>query len=74
MKDQLIALGWVMYYECVTPCAKQYYNNAAFPGYEIRIRTRKNTFLVVSENNIIGGPFYAYQLEEKLKKFNIYES
>jgi len=71
MKAQLIALGWIMYYECITPCAKQYFNNTAFPGYEVRVRTRKNTFSIVSENIIIGGPFYPYQLEEKLKKFNI---
>lgn len=74
MKEQLIALGWLMYYECITPCAKQYYSNAAYPGYEIRVRTRKKTFSIVLNNVIVGGPFYSYQLEEKLKKFNIYES
>lgn len=74
MKQQLIALGWNMYYECITPCAKQYYDNKQFPGYEIRVRTRKNTFIIVLNNVIIAGPFYAYQLEEKLKQFNIYES
>lgn len=74
MKDQFIALGWIMYYECVTPCAKQYFTNPAFPGYEIRVRTRKQQFSIVLDNNIVGGPFYNYQLTEKLKKFNIYEA
>lgn len=74
MKEQLIALGWVMYYECITPCAKQYFNNTAYPGYEVRIRTRKKTFSIVLNNQIIGGTYQYTQLIEKLKKFNIYEA
>ena len=73
MKEQLLSLGWVMYYECVTPCAKQYFTNAKFPGYEIRVRTRKRSFNIILNNQIIAGTFQFTQLVEKLKKYGIYE-
>lgn len=68
--------GWKCYYTCNNCKGKgplQYWNNPAFPGKEIRIRTRRNTFSIYSSNQKIYGPDWAYQLEGAMKKFEIYE-
>lgn len=73
MKETLEGNGWTMYYECQTCGHKQYFSNPSYAGYEVRVRQKKQTFSIVLNNLIIGGPFWAYQLEEKMKKFGIYE-
>lgn len=66
MKQTLESKGWVMYYECISPCAKQHFNHPDKPGYEIRTKFKKQTFSILLNNNIIAGPFWGYTLEEKL--------
>jgi hypothetical protein len=72
----LLDLGWTNFHTCTT-CSRygpvQYWSNKAFPGYEIRVRTRKNTFTIVSKNMQIYGPAWVYTLESALKQFGIYE-
>ncbi|MDB5200575.1 MAG: hypothetical protein JWO92_2538 [Chitinophagaceae bacterium] len=69
MKEKLEANGWKMYYECNT-CAghKQFYKNDAKEGYEVRIKVKNQTFSILLKNMVIAGPFWGYQIEEKLKK------
>jgi hypothetical protein len=67
MKAKLIALGWVLYYECLTTCKKQYFNHPEKAGYEVRVRTANKTFSIILNNRIVSGPHWEYQLEEKLK-------
>jgi hypothetical protein len=73
----LIDLGWTNFHTCTT-CSRygpvQYWSNKAFPGYEIRVRTRKNTFTIVSKNMQIYGPAWVYSLVDVLKQFNLYNS
>lgn len=67
MKEVLIAQGWIIYHECNT-CGghRQYFKNKEKPGYEVRCRIRNNTFSILLNNAIIAGPFWGYQLAEKL--------
>jgi hypothetical protein len=71
MKEALQSKGWVMFYECVMPCAKQQYNHPDKPGYEIRVKPKRQTFSILYQNNIVAGPFWGYQLEEKLLQYGI---
>jgi len=68
MKTKLIAMGWVMYYECLNPCYKQQFNHPDKKGYEVRVRTKRKTFSILQNNMVIAGQFWAAQLEEKLKE------
>ena len=70
MKEKLEALEWKLYYEC-SRCngQKQYFTNPAKPKYEIRTRPKNQTFSILYENHVIAGPFYGYQLGEKLSKY-----
>jgi hypothetical protein len=68
--------GWTNHYTCNNCKGKgplQYWINPAFPGYEVRVRTRRNTFSIYSKNMKVYGPEWLYKLEEALKKFNIYD-
>jgi hypothetical protein len=64
--------GWIKYYEC-TVCSgkKQYWSNKKYPGYEIRVRPRRNVFSLYNKNLIIAGPCWLYQMEATLKQFNL---
>jgi hypothetical protein len=62
--------GWTMFHECGA-CKggrRRFYNNPAFPGYEIRYRTSQTTFSIMLNNQKIAGPFYGYMLKDKLKE------
>jgi len=69
MKEQLLARGWVMYYKCKCSGGKEYYSNASFPGFEVRIRIKNNTFSIILSNMVIAGPFWGYQLKEMVDKY-----
>jgi hypothetical protein len=71
MKDVLLALAWRMYYECQACGHKQYFNHPDKPGYEIRVKAKKQTFAIFLNNHLISGSHYAYQLNDQLAKFNI---
>lgn len=71
MKDQLINKGWVCYYECGSPCNKQYFSHADKPGYEIRVRKKSSTFSILLKNLIISGPHWSHDLDKKLNEFEI---
>lgn len=66
MKEVLEAKGWVMYSSCTCGGGRQFYINNSKPGYEVRIRTKNKTFTILQKNMVIGGPFWGYQLEDKL--------
>lgn len=70
MKEVLIANGWKMYHECNT-CAghRQYFNHSGKPGYEVRTKTKNNTFSILLKNAIVAGPFWGYQMADKLKQY-----
>jgi hypothetical protein len=72
MVETLTAKNWVKYGEC-SGCGrggkKEYFSNTAYPGYVIRIRQKKGTFVILKDNLVIGGPFYGYQLEEKIAQY-----
>lgn len=68
MKTILTSNGWIMFYECKNPCAKMHFNHPDHPGYEVRVRTKSNTFSILYKNLIIAGPFWQYQLSDKLKE------
>jgi hypothetical protein len=63
MKQLLNENGWVMYHECIT-CAghRQFYKNDTKPGYEVRIKTKNQTFSILLNNLVIAGPFWGYQI------------
>ncbi|MDF2381331.1 hypothetical protein JMG10_07635 [Nostoc ellipsosporum NOK] len=44
----------------------QHFSHPEKPGYEIRTRLRSNTFSILLKNHIVGGPFWGYQIEQKL--------
>ncbi len=70
MKQILADKGWIMFYECGA-CRggkRQFYNHPDHPGYEIRAKDRTQTFSILLSNDIIAGPCWGYQLEEKLFK------
>jgi hypothetical protein len=70
MKQVLEANGWVMFHECNTCVGhRQYFKKEAKPGYEIRTRTKNNTFSILLNNMVIAGPFWGYELESKLSKY-----
>jgi hypothetical protein len=60
-----------MYYECINPCAKQYFSNPSYKGYEVRVKTRKKTFSILLDNEVIAGPAYEYQLLPKLNELGL---
>ncbi len=68
----LIDNGWIKYYEC-NQCSgrTQYWSNKNHPGYEIRVKARRNTFSIYNKNLIIAGPSWLYQIEATLKQFNL---
>jgi hypothetical protein len=67
MREKLEALGWIKYHECNT-CSghRMFFNKADKPGYEVRIKIRNNTFSILLRNVIIAGPYWGYELEQKL--------
>jgi hypothetical protein len=73
--DLLIQQGWKNFYTCTT-CSRfgpvQHWSSTKFPEYEIRVRTRRNTFTVWAKNMQIYGPAWNYSIESVLKQFNIY--
>jgi len=70
MKEKLLANGWEMFHECDSCVGhRQYFSNKAKKGYEIRTRVKNNTFSILLNNTIIAGPFWGYQVEEKLKQY-----
>jgi hypothetical protein len=71
MKQLLESKGWVMYYSCDFCGGKQYFKNNDKAGYEVRTRIKNNTFTIMLNNRIIAGPFWGYELEEKLLKYAI---
>jgi hypothetical protein len=67
MREALEAKGWVMYYECILTCGhKQYFNHPDKKGYEIRSKIKNNTFSILLNNMIIAGPYWGFEIEEKL--------
>jgi hypothetical protein len=72
MKQKLLAKGWVMYYSCMCGgTLKEYYNNPAYPDYEITARPRRQTFRILLKNHVVSGPHWGYKLEEKLTENSI---
>jgi hypothetical protein len=73
--QELLDQGWKNYHTCTT-CSRsgpvQYWNNVRYPEYEIRVRTRRNTFTIWSKNLQVYGPAWLYQITDALKHFNIY--
>lgn len=58
-----------MFHECNAPCGhKQHFSHAEKSGYEIIARVKAKTFSIKYRNQIIAGPFWSYQLEEKLNE------
>lgn len=77
MNELLNSKGWKMYYSCkVCGGNKKYYNNDAFPGYDVRVRIRRNgnIFTIVHNNKTISGPDWVLKLEEKLKAHGIWKT
>jgi hypothetical protein len=70
MKQVLEANGWVMYHECNT-CSghRQFFTKEGKTGYEVRIKTKKNTFSILLNNMVIAGPFWGFELADKLAKY-----
>lgn len=71
MREKLEANGWVMYWQCGAPCFKQYFNHADFDDYEIRYKIKSKTFSIMFKNQVAAGPFWEYQLEQKLEEWHI---
>lgn len=69
MKEVLASKGWVMVYECWSCGHKQYFRHPEKTGYEIRIKNKNKTFSILLNNTIIAGPFWGFELEEKLLKY-----
>ena len=67
MKQILENNGWKMYHECIVPCGhKQYFNHPDKKGFEVRAKVKNNTFSILLNNLIIAGPFWGYEIEQKL--------
>lgn len=60
--------GWQKYHICggCTGGAKHFFANPAYQNYVVRVRPLKTTFVIMLDEIIIAGPFWLYQLEEKL--------
>jgi hypothetical protein len=71
MKQVLESKGWVMFHECLSCGHKQHYSHSEKKGYEIRIKLSTKTFSILINNNVIGGPFFEYEIESKLLNFNL---
>ena len=70
--NQLTDKGWKLYYSCMCGGApKEYYNHPSYPGYEVRVRPRRNTFTILSQNMVIAGPNYLYDLDKKLLEYGL---
>lgn len=67
MKEALEAKGWAQYYWCRCGGGTGYYSNSSFPRYQIRAKTQ--SFSIYLDKHAIAGPFYQYQLDEKLKQY-----
>lgn len=67
MKQVLESKGWIMHHECIVSCGhKQFFNHPGKQGYEVRTRVKNNTFSILLNNRVIAGPYWGYQMEEKL--------
>ena len=70
LNEQLVAIGWKLFYRCDCPSGKkEYFNHVDHPKYAIRTRLREQTFRIVYENHVIAGPFRSGQMEEKIAKY-----
>lgn len=66
MRKILEEKGWKMYHECRSCGHKLYFNHPEKPGYEIRAKVNNRTFSIIQNNQIVSGPHWGYQLEDKL--------
>jgi hypothetical protein len=72
MNSLLLSKGWEVYYSCFCGgTKKEYWRNKQYPGYEIRVRPVRQTFSLFLSNQLIHGPNYGYNLENKLKEYGI---
>lgn len=71
MKQILESRGWVMYHDCDACGHKQYFTNPKKKFYEVRTRVRTQTFSILLDNRVIGGPFNAYLLTSKLNEYGL---
>lgn len=70
MTEALTTRGWVKYYDClVCNTLVQFFNHPDKNGYEVKVKPKKNTFSLIIDNRIIAGPFWGYQLEEKMNQY-----
>jgi hypothetical protein len=59
--------GWRKFYECnCDGSLRQHFENKAHKGFEIVIRPTKNTFRIKMNGQLIGGPFWGYELKQKM--------
>jgi hypothetical protein len=69
MRQVLESKGWVMYHECETCGHRQHFSHPEKQGYEIRTKVKNNTFSILLNNMVIAGPFWGFEIEEKLLKY-----
>lgn len=72
MPGILAERGWELYYTCPS-CGgrRDYYSNKKYPGYTVRIRLKKDTFILAHNESTIAGPYHGYMLLEKLIEYEI---
>jgi hypothetical protein len=72
MKELLTSKGWYMYYSCNCDGSyREFYNHQKYPGYDIRIRPKKQTFSILQNNHLIAGPTWGYNLQKTLQQHGI---
>lgn len=68
MKEALTAAGWIFESECSTCKGKvQFYKHKDHGDYRVQIKIRSNTFSFLNANRVIAGPYWGYQMADKLK-------
>ncbi len=77
MNELLETQGWKLYYTCkVCGGNKKYFKNESFPGYEVRVRFRKNgnIFSIMHMNKTIAGTDWMHKIEQKLKENALFKT
>jgi hypothetical protein len=72
-EDLLKQQQWQNYYNCnCKGGSRSFYNNKAFPGYEVRVNRSRGTFSILLKHHLMGPSDWLYNLQTKLIENEIF--
>jgi hypothetical protein len=74
-EDLLKSQNWQNYYNCTCKGGKRsFYNNKAYPHYEVKVNRTRGTFSILCKNHIVGSTDWLYNLQTKLTAHGIFNA